>query len=593
MAVERIIGVDFGTSTSVIRVKRYQDGKPVGEKLDTKEVLFQGSGGLGPTVIMKDMENPSIAYYGSEALVKRKNMQQFHSFKVDLESENPEKRALARSLTEEYFRYLAKLYRNQSDSGHFGDVDDKEQTIISYPVKWSERTKQFMLETARKAGFANVTGRDEAQAAIQAVTVMSTEHLQKHGLLRQGIASNILLIDMGAGTTDLVLCRYTPGDQSKTEILNTWPKEGKILFGGREIDVLLKNFFWDKMDEADAEMVFKRIGTDKFKTWKETVVSPALAHDDTVSDFEPLDNCVDMMQIDMDEYCLNRAEFEKYLEDYLKQLPVLVNGCIQDTNLRGSDVDLVIVTGGHSQWYFVQEMLAGKMTQFGKVDLPKIKDDPSRIVPISRPQETVALGLVFDRLITKLEPDPPRPPDPPTSPEPPKTTPPKPPIEVEYAPESEFKLLSDGENYVIAAYTGNRKVVAIPPIIRGRKVAVIGSCAFIRSEVEKIIIPDTVTTIGSNAFSGCKMLHTVIAHEKIKIIDDYAFLQCEKLLHMDFGMGEVPVSTVKFPPVLKYLGINSFKKNPVKEVTLSRKTKWKHIYGNAFNTSNTAIFYYD
>ncbi len=52
MAVERIIGVDFGTSTSVIRVKRYENGEPVGEKLETKEVIF-GNSAMVPTLIMK------------------------------------------------------------------------------------------------------------------------------------------------------------------------------------------------------------------------------------------------------------------------------------------------------------------------------------------------------------------------------------------------------------------------------------------------------------------------------------------------------------------------------------------------------------
>ena len=49
MAVERIIGVDFGTSTSVIRVKRYENGNPIGEKLETKEVIFGGNGAMVPT----------------------------------------------------------------------------------------------------------------------------------------------------------------------------------------------------------------------------------------------------------------------------------------------------------------------------------------------------------------------------------------------------------------------------------------------------------------------------------------------------------------------------------------------------------------
>ena len=41
MAAERVIGVDFGTSTSVIRVKRYCGGEPVSqERLAAEAVVF-------------------------------------------------------------------------------------------------------------------------------------------------------------------------------------------------------------------------------------------------------------------------------------------------------------------------------------------------------------------------------------------------------------------------------------------------------------------------------------------------------------------------------------------------------------------------
>lgn len=394
MAVERLIGIDFGTSTSVIRVKRYENGEPIGEKLETKEVVFGGSG-LVPTLIMKKDDDPSICYFGYEAQQRKKKFTNFQNFKMDLESDDPAKRAQAMRLTEEFYGYLAKQYKSQRDGGHLGNPDDRERTIISYPVKWTEETKAFMLETAKKAGFPNVTGMDEAQAAIQAVIVMSSDHLQKHGLLKNGEAANILLIDMGAGTTDLVLARYVPGDQPKTEVLNTWPKSGEILFGGREIDSLLQNFFREMLDEDDAEMVFRRIGSDKFKSWKEETVSPALRKFDAVSDFEVFDSCVDMMGIDLEEYRLDRTALENCLTDYLKQFPVLIADCLRDVRMSGGDVDLVIVTGGHSQWYFVNEMLSGQMTRFGAAELPKIRENPARIIPISRPQETVALGLAY------------------------------------------------------------------------------------------------------------------------------------------------------------------------------------------------------
>lgn len=107
---------------------------------------------------------------------------------------------------------------------------------------------------------------------------------------------------MGAGTTDLVLCSYTPGEAPKNEILCTWPKAGEVLFGGQEVDGILKNFVRSRLPEEAAPLL-KNFDNSRFKAWKENLVSPAL--------------------------------------------------------------------------------------------LPQIAADPGRIIPISRPQETVALGLVY------------------------------------------------------------------------------------------------------------------------------------------------------------------------------------------------------
>lgn len=777
MAAERVIGVDFGTSTSVIRVKRYENGTPIGEKLETKEVVFGGNGAMVPTLIMKK-DDGTVSYYGYEAQQKKKKFTNFHSFKMDLESTDPEKQALARHLTEEFYCYIARQYQSQSEGGHLGSSDDREQTIISYPVKWMEETKAFMLETAKKAGFPNVTGMDEAQAAIQAVMVMSADHLRKHGLLKSGQAAHILLIDMGAGTTDLVLARYTPGAEAETAVLSTWPKSGDIQFGGREIDNLLQNFFRDMLDEEDAEMVFRRIGSDKFKSWKEETVSPALRNHDSVSDFEVLDSCLEMMGIDLEEYCLDRKGLEDCLADYLTQFPKLVNGCLQDAGVDGGMVDLVIVTGGHSQWYFVGDMLAGKMPRFGVVDLPRIRENPARIVPISRPQETVALGLAYSKIAEIAEPEvieepeliaepvaeaadekmpvPAPAPQLPPAPQPAVSAPdmdefrmkidsyqvfttgqgtvvwgvieagrvcteqqiyicgrangqplsdqvsrinvgntmtdcaqmgdrvglllpklkkeevvsgtyvtgkpgyyepaanagtsawgklastfrnatdtvwqaaqqtveqrraqeleaaqrraaaaPIEPWTVPFTPENEFELNSLGECYVIRKYLGSRTVVSIPPYIRGRRVVMVGPCAFGgptlvqgNTTIETVIIPETVTGIGNRAFTGCFNLHTLIAHNRIEEIGESAFWGCDKLQTLDFGMGSTRPGHVTFPPSLKRIGPAAFNKavsltsaTYLKEIMLSRRTVVQNMLGGkTFDPRVCAVFYYD
>lgn len=709
MAVDRIIGVDFGTSTSVIRVKRYENGNPTGDKLETKEVIYGGMGSVVPTLVLqKNDPNAPTCCFGYEAQQRRKNYTYHHSFKMDLESADPEKRAQARDLTEKFFGYLARQYKSQSEGGHLGDSSDREHTIVSYPVKWREETKAFMLETARTAGFPNVTGMDEAQAAIQAVVVMSGDHLRRYGLLQNGVASNILLIDMGAGTTDLVLTRYTPGENDKMEVLNTWPKSGDLRFGGREIDQLLQNFFRDRMTPEQADMVFRRVGIDKFKSWKELSVSPTLADNQAVEEFSEFD-----VQVEYEvEYCLDRAALEDCLSDYLNQFPRLINGCLEAARMQGAEVDLVIVTGGHSQWYFVREMLRGNMPRFGEVNLSRIRENPERIISVSRPQETVALGMAYSGIhmefstpaqpveSAKTEAERPgaaeqsRPqaqytesPEQPGRPayEAPEWKPSAPdplaaayntwegvkkaariasdsiqktvqqtteeirkkqleearrraeasridPERIPVTPEDEFEIGSVlGKDCYIKKYIGVRTLVSIPSHIRGRKVVGIGRSAFgafllpdANRTVEAVVIPDTVTEIGSfafancinlkylqakavqkietSAFGNCSKLETAVFSRNVSSIGASAFVGCWNMKKMDFGMGEAREGQVILAPNLKTIGEQAFYRNDLprptapifREVLMSRRTKVRDLPGfKVFPPKFCDVFYYD
>ena len=182
MSAEKIIGVDFGTSTSVVRVKRYQDGKPVGGRLDKMEVRFSNNA-MVPTAVQRLPSGESV-YFGYDAEIPHKNLntQSHFNFKMELESPDPAVRERARDLTRDYFAYLGREYLAQRDGGHLGEMDNTERTIVSYPVKWDQDARDFLLQTARDAGFPNVEGLDEARAAIQAVTVQSAHMLRQKGI---------------------------------------------------------------------------------------------------------------------------------------------------------------------------------------------------------------------------------------------------------------------------------------------------------------------------------------------------------------------------------------------------------------------------
>jgi len=596
---ERIVGIDFGTSTSVIRVRRYEHGVPI--DMIPNAVTFNNAAPMVPTLIQKQ-EDVKSAYYGYDAETPKKKATVYQNFKLDLESPNPVVREKAKELTAEYLKEcLGKAYQHQSENGFFGDSSDVVTTYISYPVKWNEETRAFMIQATKDAGFPNVKGLDEAQACIRAVTEQNAAMLTAKGYFKANMRCTILLIDMGAGTTDLVLCRHTPGAEGNTAVLNSWPKKGEALFGGHTIDDILYTYITESFPDVQA---VKRLPLSTFKAWKENIVSPALLKGETVDYFTALEPIEMALGKDLTFDPIDHEKFEELTGNYLKILPKMINGILTDAHVQGKDIDLILLTGGHSQWYFVREMLLGRMPKFGKVLLDKIQAEPERIVSLARPQETVALGLVYNPPTVKPTPDemqfvPASDPDctrdgniafwirksdkacfrdenatiPIAFPDTQLQTSGhnfeckyvdgkrilvctrcganggEEPVETnegddEPTPEEEFQLGHSeiGNDYSIVKYLGERSRVIIPETIRGRKVVQIGESAFAASTplfpnrtLTYVEIPRTVSKINDRAFFYCKNLKQVKAHDGILSIGDEAFMGCENLEHFDFG----------------------------------------------------------
>lgn len=84
-----------------------------------------------------------------------------------------------------------------------------------------------------------------------------------------------------------------------------------------------------------------------------------------------------------------------------------------------------------------------------------------------------------------------------------------------------FQYEDNGENVSIYAYNGSDKEVTIPAYINGKAVTEINDYAFLLcNSVEKIIVPSTVTTIHTNAFSGAGNLKSVVLASSDTKIED-------------------------------------------------------------------------
>jgi len=90
----------------------------------------------------------------------------------------------------------------------------------------------------------------------------------------------------------------------------------------------------------------------------------------------------------------------------------------------------------------------------------------------------------------------------------------------------DFTYSSDGSAITITGYTGPGGSLDIPAAISGLPVTAIGNYAFYNRRLASVIIPNSVTDIGSYAFEYCYDLASVTTLSAVTNIGDFAFAYC-------------------------------------------------------------------
>lgn len=415
MSVKRLIGIDFGTSSTYIKVKHYEDNTAKDDRFSAQYVDFNGNAWV-PSVIQKLDNN---YWYGYDAQTKKANNSViYRNFKMSLENSDEDIRNEARHLTMLFFKYIFHMYQDQFSFDKYDEIE----TIVSYPAKWQHDTIDFLEYAAKNAGFQNVKSMDEPTAALNAVLIQNTSRIIKAANIEEGKPFYIMMIDMGAGTTDFAVlkCYMQNADESSGSILSriitTWPKSyEQSCFGGREVEEYLYKYlhrYLLSMPDVTEKMAENILNPqmDNIKSWKENTVSSSLNKNIEVSNCPFLTPVLPLITDDPAPMpCLDRIRFEGELERYLESFVTLINGCINETSKIMNeidslkDIDLVILTGGHSQWYFVRDILNGTIKKIGSKTLPATIKSDDRIISLARPQETVSLGLVYSPLRLKMD----------------------------------------------------------------------------------------------------------------------------------------------------------------------------------------------
>ena len=426
--IERRIGIDFGTSTTVMCYLDFGENQTAGQlKFVNLDPDGERDRRLMETVIYdapdgerrfgrlaRTMHRRDVANGGPVGTLAR-------NFKMDLLS--AEKRGEAKERMGQIFREVNRLYLHHKS---FDPVPHGttlvERTFVSFPALWSPPLREATIAAAKEAGFGDdVAGMDEPSAAMKFFLYYEIDRfndLQRRGVIGASKPIVVLLIDMGAGTSDFVLFKTMLGS-AQADILSTWPAARGALssddtLGGKDIDDVLSRFVDDYVQRNRApDRPYRPFAPDIIVQHKETQVSPKLAQNAVIGidDFYELENMARyVFRPDATPYRIDRKIFGREVGGHIEKFLRLLEGALVDATDAQAidsvrDIDLVLLTGGHSQWYFFSQLLSGDQlagfqpdrdggAALDRIARLKSTEELDRLLVQTDPQTIVARGLV-------------------------------------------------------------------------------------------------------------------------------------------------------------------------------------------------------
>jgi len=354
------LGIDFGTSTSVVAVchmgsdvEAVPDGQ--GDEVIPSAVAFTPAGKIqvGKPARARRLIDPVNALFSMKRILGRdwrsEDLRRFkREYPFELEQgADGVPRFVTRSgkLTPtEVVGYLMAHLREYP-----GIARQKlRRVVISVPASAGQKQKDGTIRAAERAGFRDVSVIEEPHAAA----------LPYLGESPGG--KNVVVYDLGGGTFDIAAMVW---DGTR---LHTRASGGDAYLGGDDIDrcctnrvadQILSEHHWDVRTSTQSEQTLGFL-------CEQAKIRLSLA-DETAISLAPVDQVLTDKLV-----TVTRAIVESLTIDLLQRTFVHCDDVLGQAGLRPADVDIVIMAGGTS---YMPVVRAGVESYFGKrprVDLP-------------------------------------------------------------------------------------------------------------------------------------------------------------------------------------------------------------------------------
>lgn len=120
----------------------------------------------------------------------------------------------------------------------------------------------------------------------------------------------------------------------------------------------------------------------------------------------------------------------------------------------------------------------------------------------------------------------------------------------------DYELLPSGTYALVGIGSFAGDALVLSPSYRGVAVTAIGEGALSGSAIVSVVLPDSVKTIGKNAFSGCASLSSVTLPKSLTSLGEGAFANCSAL------------EAIALPETLTSLGEGAFRFTALRELSL-------------------------
>ncbi|WP_104656214.1 Hsp70 family protein [Ralstonia insidiosa] len=335
-----IIGIDLGTTNSLVAV--WEDGQPR---------LIPNSLGefLTPSCVSLDEDGTILVGRAARERLQTHPDKTAAVFKRFMGSERTIRLGKREFRAEELSALVLRSLKEDVEAALGQPITE---AIITVPAYFSDAQRKATRAAGVMAGLRVDRLLNEPTAAALA-----------YGIHQLGAETRFLVFDLGGGTFDVSVLDMFEG------VMEVQASAGDNFLGGEDfVACIIDRFF----DQANAPAKLKTDAAFMQRLTAQVEAAKRALSEQPAATIEVAHNS-DTYTLELDE-----ATFEQICAPLLQRLRAPVERALRDANLRGTDLDKIVLAGGATRMPVVRRMVARMFGRFPECEI--------------NPDEVVALG---------------------------------------------------------------------------------------------------------------------------------------------------------------------------------------------------------